>query len=112
MINLTPNARDIADAAIKLQYDDIASHKTLIDFAHSFDDDNTLPLRDALIETIDIDLADMMHNCNLDFYMTLDQLNALTDDQYDALESHLHDMIMHDDDIAPMIADALIARAK
>lgn len=103
MMNMTPSAELIADAAIRLQYDDITSHASLREFANSFDDLLTMTLRDALIATIDLDLHDMIHNCNLDFYTDLANLDLLTDEQFDALSDHLDNTI----DCA-MIADRLL----
>lgn len=106
MINLNPTAIDIAAAAMRHQYDDITSRAELIDFAHSFADDNdATDLRTLLISMIDLDLNDMIHNSNLDFYATIDELDTLNDDEFDTLADHLTETT--DPDI---IADALLAR--
>lgn len=104
-MNLNPDATMIADAALRLQYDDIATSHELRAFAESFEPITNRSLRAALIDIIDLDLRDMIHNCNLDFYLTADEIDTLTDEQFDALADHLRDTFD-----AAMIADKLLAR--
>jgi hypothetical protein len=105
-MNLNPTADEIATAAISHQYDDITSRDELIAFADSFPPaDASTPLRARLISMIDLDLNDMLHNNNLDFFASLDDLDTLTDAQFEQLSDHLLDAT----DPA-IIADLLLAR--
>lgn len=103
MIKLNPTPNDIADAAMRLHYDDITTDAALIDLTSIIDDpDRTF--RDRLIDAIDLDLSDMLHNANLDFYATFTELNELTDANYDALADRLAA-----NTCADLIADRLLA---
>lgn len=103
MINTTPTPDMIADATIANHYDDITSHADLIDLASIIDDPDR-DFRDRLIDAIDLDIADMLHNCNLDFYASADELDALTDTDIDRLIDYLLATTCAD-----LIADALLA---
>ena len=104
MININPTPAEICDAAMRLHYDDITTDAALLDLISIIDDPDR-SIRDNLIDAIDLDLADMIHNCNLDFYATRDELDALTDAQFDHLSDHLRDTTCCD-----LIADALLER--
>lgn len=59
--------------------------------------------RARLIDALDNDLADLLHNCNL--ADALPDADDLTDDEFDALA----DRILAADDILPAIADIILA---
>ena len=67
--------------------------------------DANLDTRADLIDTLDRDIADALHNANLDFYFADDDLATLTDDEYDALTDRLTTEL---DRLTAMIADHLL----
>lgn len=103
---LNPTPAMITNAALAYQYNDIKSLTDLHDYAinemmRDIDPTN----RTAIIELIDTDLADMLHNNNLDFYAPLAELDTLTESQFIYLAEYLDETID-----AALIADALIAK--
>ena len=105
-MNLMPDADAIALAAIKLQYDDLTTIAKLNEFANAFNYMLTDSFNDALRDMIDLDIRDMLHNNNLDFYADADELFKLSESQFIALADHLSDN--YD---AQLIANKLIANA-
>lgn len=63
------------------------------------------PIFDRLIDALDSDIADMLHNANL--ADLLPYANDLTDADFDALS----DALLDDDSYIPMIAELILARS-
>jgi hypothetical protein len=102
-------ARDIADSMIANFYN-FASLDAATEYFRAelmTDDDADLTDRAELIDTLDRDIRDALHNANLDFYFADDELATLTDDDYDALADR---MLAELDTLTPMIADHLLSR--
>ena len=74
------------------------------------DADATIDSRDALIDALDCDIRDMLHNCNLDMLFPANDIDALSDHDRDDFDSHdaLADRILNCDEFAAMIADAIL----
>lgn len=78
------------------------------------DPDATLDTRDELIDALDRDIRDMLHNCNLDMLFPPNDIDALdrlnpnaNDDTHDMLADRI---LQHADDFIPMIADRILSR--
>lgn len=108
-MNMNPSPADIADAAMINYFNTITDRDDLLDYATELDDDmpalDDAMLRTALFNMIDLDFNDMIHNANFDFYAPLDELDALTDAEYDALTA-----ILESRTDPELITDALMRR--
>lgn len=90
MMTMTPQT--LADAILTTDY---------------FDDETIAELRNAddLLDDLDLDLRDLMHNANLD--MIIPDADSLTDDEYELLSDFIAD---HSHEIAALLALALAPR--
>lgn len=83
---------------------DIDSRDDLIKYADALPN-ATDDFRTELTRMIDLDIADALHNTNIDFFIPEPIMNSMTDAELDAISNFILDNLN-----AELIADALISK--
>ena len=83
---------------------DLKTRDDLIKYADALPN-ATDDFRTELIRMIDLDIADALHNTNIDFFIPEPIMNLMTDDELDAIERFILDNLN-----AELIADALLSK--